>query len=265
MSVNIEKALQWMIDRAGKVSYSMSYRWGPNSYDCSSAVSNALEYAGGRLASGIGNTETMYKDLPKAGWVEVTPNADGSIDAQRGDIFLWGDEGYSAGAGGHTGFFLDPDNIIHCNYGYNNITINNHDYIWSLNGRPTCRIFRYKGFNAGSATATGVSHPNPRDAEAPRWIVESGDTFNKIMNYYFGRGAWSNADLRVVAEYNGIANVNVLHVGQEIYIPGPLYWVVEPGDTWQKIATYYGYRDVKKFANRIGGELTVGRKLTIWQ
>ncbi|MBO0440974.1 hypothetical protein JZO69_11425 [Enterococcus sp. DIV0869a] len=52
-------------------------------------------------------------------------------------VFIWGDRGNSGGAAGHTGIFIDDnDNIIHCNYGFNGITVNNHDYIWEFNGQP---------------------------------------------------------------------------------------------------------------------------------
>ena len=43
-----------MSDRVGKVTYSMDYRNGPNSYDCSSAVYYAL-MAGGAISAGWAN------------------------------------------------------------------------------------------------------------------------------------------------------------------------------------------------------------------
>ena len=46
MSVNMEQAIAWMEARRGKVTYSMDYRNGPNSYDCSSSVYFALMSAG---------------------------------------------------------------------------------------------------------------------------------------------------------------------------------------------------------------------------
>uniref|UniRef100_UPI0023EEFEC0 peptidoglycan amidohydrolase family protein n=1 Tax=Streptococcus ruminantium TaxID=1917441 RepID=UPI0023EEFEC0 len=51
MTVNIETSIRWMSSRAGKVSYSMDYRNGPDSYDCSSAVYYALT-AGGAISAG---------------------------------------------------------------------------------------------------------------------------------------------------------------------------------------------------------------------
>lgn len=35
---NVEAVINWFQARKGKVSYSMTNRLGPNSYDCSSAV-----------------------------------------------------------------------------------------------------------------------------------------------------------------------------------------------------------------------------------
>lgn len=261
--VNIEAAIQWMTDRIGKISYSMTYRNGPNSYDCSSAVSFALRHAGGDLGR-IGNTESMFKDLPKAGWVELPAGPNG-IDARRGDIFIWGDEGRSAGAFGHTGIFVNENDIVHCNYSFG-MSVNNHDYIWKLNGMPTCRIYRFQGATPSSAASAPQAAAIPgRDHMAPRWTVEPGETFTDVMNYYFGEGVWSNDDAKTVASYNGITNINVINVGQVIYIPGPIYWTVEPGDTWAKIAAYYGYADGGKMIQGLNpGPLTVGRKLTIW-
>ena len=42
---------------------------------------------------------------------------------RRGDIFIRGIEGRSAGAGGHTGIFLAKDKIIHCSYRANGVSI----------------------------------------------------------------------------------------------------------------------------------------------
>ncbi|MUN54791.1 hypothetical protein GMA10_06135 [Kocuria koreensis] len=141
---NMEAAIGWFQDRAGAVTYSMDYRNGPGSYDCSSSVYYALMDAGANTSGTVGNTESMFSDLPSWGFQEVQATAEG-IPTQRGDIFIWGDPGSSAGAAGHTGIFVDSDNILHCNFGYNGITLNNHDYIWSANGSPPCHIFRYSG------------------------------------------------------------------------------------------------------------------------
>lgn len=144
---NINEALNWMQQRQGKVSYSMDYRFGPSSYDCSSSVYNAL-IAGGFLPVNvnIGNTETLFLDLERNGWQKVQADSNGNYPAKGGDIFIWGTRGQTLGAAGHTGIFADDnDNIIHCNYGYNGITINDHDFIWTVNGCPDITIYRFVG------------------------------------------------------------------------------------------------------------------------
>lgn len=143
---NIESAIKWFSDRKGKVTYSMSHRNGPSSYDCSSSVYYAL-VQGGFFPSNIyiGNTETEFGDLEKRGWVELKEDANGNIPAKRGDIFIWGRRGASAGAFGHTGIFVNENDIIHCSFGYNGIAVSNHDYLYALNGRPSNAIYRYVG------------------------------------------------------------------------------------------------------------------------
>ncbi|RMI47973.1 holin, partial [Streptococcus iniae] len=46
MTINTEQAIAWMAARQGKVTYSMDYRNGPSSYDCSSSIYFALRSAG---------------------------------------------------------------------------------------------------------------------------------------------------------------------------------------------------------------------------
>jgi hypothetical protein len=112
---SIDKMIQWFKDREGKVTYSMTNRYGPNSYDCSSAVYYSL-IAGGFLPSGsMGNTETLY-------------GLEGSLllpikraEVKKGDIFVAGIKGGSGGSDGHTGVFLSNDTIIHCTYPKNGI------------------------------------------------------------------------------------------------------------------------------------------------
>jgi len=142
----MDKVIEWFQQRQGRVSYSMDYRNGPNSYDCSSSIYHALIYAG-ILPQGfrIGNTETEFVDLPKFGFQRIEADANGYIPTQRGDIFIWGKQGYTNGAGGHTGIYLDSNNIIHCSYGYNGIHIDNHDWLAGINGVQDLTIFRYTG------------------------------------------------------------------------------------------------------------------------
>ena len=141
----IEKALAWFYARKGRVFYSMESRNGPNSYDCSSSVYHALKEAGLLPASyWIGNTDTLFDALEKNGWVRLSEDANGEADTQRGDIFIWGIRGSSGGALGHTGMFVDADNVINCRY-QAGIVIDNHDWLWSASGYPPYAFYRYVG------------------------------------------------------------------------------------------------------------------------
>ena len=121
----IDQAIAWMEQRKGKVTYSMNYRTGPHSYDCSSAVYSALHEAGLLPKStGLGSTESLFNDLEKYGWTQVRPDASGNYPARRGDVFIWGKRGQSYDAG------------------HNGISINPHDTIWSYNGGPAITIYR---------------------------------------------------------------------------------------------------------------------------
>lgn len=165
----MDKAIEWFAQRQGKVSYSMINRNGPNSFDCSSSVYYSLIYAG-ILPQGfrIGNTETLFVDLPKFGFQRIEADANGYIPTQRGDIFLWGKQGQTSGAGGHTGVFIDNDNIIHCSYGYNGIHIDNHDWLAGINNVQYLTIFRY----------TGKAQPAPAPApEAIDDVINVGSHF----------------------------------------------------------------------------------------
>lgn len=180
---NINAMIKWMSDRQGKVTYSMNIRLGPNSYDCSSAVYFAL-IAGGFLPAGsMGNTDSLFGHLEKVGWQQVQP-VNGNYPAKRGDVFIWGNRGGSGGAAGHTGIFIDDnDNIIHCNYGYNGITVNDHDTIWNLNGQPAIAIYRYQG----KQTDTPTNNQNSADGGNNMYIYIK-KTKNKNGEIWFVNG-----------------------------------------------------------------------------
>ena len=149
MGVAIEKGVAWMQARKGRVSYSMDFRDGPDSYDCSSSMYYALRSAGASSAGWAVNTEYMHAWLIENGYELISENA--PWDAKRGDIFIWGRKGASAGAGGHTGMFIDSDNILHCNYAYDGISVNDHDERWYYAGQPYYYVYRLTNENAQPA------------------------------------------------------------------------------------------------------------------
>ena len=189
----MDKVIEWFAQRQGRVSYSMINRNGPSSYDCSSSVYHALIYAG-ILPQGfrIGNTETEFVDLPKFGFQRIEADINGYIPTQRGDIFIWGKQGQTLGANGHTGVFIDQNNIIHCAYAYNGIHIDNHDKLAGWNNVQYLTIFRYTG--------------KPQNTPAPTPYVEKIDDeinvgshlkFNQIFTVVETRGVEDRKEARI--------------------------------------------------------------------
>lgn len=178
VSGKIDDLIGWFESRLGKVTYSMAYRNGPNSYDCSSAVYYALIHSG-FLPSGtwIGNTESLYGlegDL-------LLPIAAG--DVVRGDIFVSGEKGGSGGAYGHAGVSYGGGQIIHCNYGSNGIAITSTTGGW-IGGPPTY-WYRLKGSREQVIEATKPATKPAVDstpAAANQEIVDI-KTINDNKNY----------------------------------------------------------------------------------
>lgn len=101
------------------------------------------------------------------------------------------------------------------------------------------------------AGATGQSFPVPQpqqtqtyvepqvQSSGTTYIVQSGDTLSGIASMY-------GTTYQHLAEINGIANPNLIHVGQEIRIDGTApstsaeYYTIQPGDTLSGIAANYG-------------------------
>ena len=103
------------------------------------------------------------------------------------------------------------------------------------------------------AGATGQSVPAPQLQAQPQvqayaqpvqndgttYIVQSGDTLSGIASMY-------GTTYQHLADINGIANPNLIHVGQEIRIDGTApstsaeYYTIQPGDTLSGIAANYG-------------------------
>lgn len=96
----------------------------------------------------------------------------------------------------------------------------------------------------------------------PKWIVEQGDTLSKIARYYKGEATREN--VKAIADANKMRTTDKLTIGQEIKIPSPLVWVVERGDTWEKIADYYDFDvDYLKSLNP-GSKLAINDSLVIY-
>lgn len=88
--------------------------------------------------------------------------------------------------------------------------------------------------------------------------VVQGETLSDIANKY-------GTTYQELAKYNGIANPNLIRVGQKIKIPGEFY-TVKNGDTLSKIADNYGttYQALAKYNNISNPNVIyVGQKIKI--
>ena len=120
---DLDLAIGWMY-QAKDFNYEYSMDWQKRNQkgyaDCSSAVYRALKH-GGFISKNVanGNTETLF-ELGRRGQIlkEISEN-----EIRYGDIFIAGIPGKSSGSGGHTGFILDKNTIIHCNYPDKGISI----------------------------------------------------------------------------------------------------------------------------------------------
>lgn len=157
MTINMQTVISNMRALKGKgVTYSMSgSRTGADgTADCSGAVYASLNTAGANLP--IGNTDSLFSDLPKLGFSKV------SAPFKYGDIFVFGIQGQSSGAAGHTGVFLDEKNIIHCNYGSNGVSIDDFNGVKANDGNPPFTVFRLAG-QAPSPTEDASSKENTKE------------------------------------------------------------------------------------------------------
>ena len=147
--------------------------------------------AGAVSAGWAVNTEYEHDWLKKNGYELISENT--PWDAQRGDIFIWGRRGASAGAYGHTGMFIDEDNIIHCNYAYNGISVNDHDERWLAAGRPYYYVYRLTN---PSAAAEEVKMGWQKNDTGYWWVRANGSYPKDQFEYIEENKSWFYFDSR---------------------------------------------------------------------
>ena len=146
-------------------------------------------------------------------------------DAQRGDIFIWGRKGYSSGAGGHTGMFVDENNIIHCNYRFDGITVNDHDDIWMDAGRPYYYVYRLTN---PDATPVQLKTGWNSDSKGYWFVRDNGSYPTSEFEYIEENKSWFYFD----------ANGYMVANDWVKYTDGKWYWFDRDGYmavNWKKI------------------------------
>lgn len=181
----IDKMIDFAMSKHGRVSYSMAYpqRLGPEAMDCSSFVYYSL-IAGGFLppSTRIGNTESLYKLRGRV----LTEIYDYN-KVRRGDIFIRGVEGHSAGAYGHTGIFLRKGSIIHCNYTNNGVSINDESsYIgYYLDCKRSCEERYFRPIENGKDERLGIWKKGRAIVHAISNVRERPTTKSNIVTHYY--------------------------------------------------------------------------------
>lgn len=129
--------------------------------DCSGAVYISLVKGGAKPHSYPVNTESEHAWLITNGFELIAFNKEWNM--QRGDVLIFGLKGQSAGAGGHTAIAVDHNNVIHCNYAHNGVTVNPES---TMPYNMGWYVYRYKDVK-----------PNPQPQAKPQptgihWISE---------------------------------------------------------------------------------------------
>lgn len=166
--IDINKAIDYMYQLKNRgVTYSMSgSRIGTDgTADCSGAVYISLVKGGAKPNSYPVNTESEHAWLIANGFELIAFNKEWNM--QRGDVLIFGIKGRSAGAGGHTAIAVDHNNVIHCNYAHNGVTVNPETTMPYSMG---WYVYRYKG-------AKPNPQPQPQAKPQPQptginWISE---------------------------------------------------------------------------------------------
>lgn len=119
------------------------------------------------------------------------------------------------------------------------------DQNWALKDYPS--LIKSLGLNGYSKSDNNIEPPKPVEPSQPQvseviYTVQRGDTLSKIASKY-------GTTYQILANYNHIANPNIIFVGQQIKIPNgssaqsqisQITYTVQKGDTLSKIASKYG-------------------------
>ena len=143
----------------GRIGKEASYQSATD--DCSSFVFKCGK-VGGFIPESMwnGSTEDLFRLARQGKYLKEIPYS----EVRRGDIFVKGEEGASAGSYGHTGIFTRKGEIIHCNAGDNwTVTTNDESegYWYYLDDSfIPVRFFRWVGGDVKEAPKKKPASPS---------------------------------------------------------------------------------------------------------
>lgn len=180
-NAGIEKMIEWGESKKGNVTYSMLSRTGPSSYDCSSFVYYSMKNGGFEVPNYAWNTMAMDDFADQNKYIKYIDKG----NVQRGDLFIMGVKGASAGADGHTGIFLDNGNtILHCNGRANGVSENNFSiYQYAVDG-GVMRFARITSVSGDSGGGGGDSSDGGDDSNSIYDNDKRSDSFITITQDY---------------------------------------------------------------------------------
>ena len=166
--------------------------------------------------AGVGYSADYYKEK---GQFHSSPKV--------GDqIFFYNQE---IGERTHTGLVVDVDS----------------SYVYTVEGNSSNAVRKHT-YSLNDSSIYGYGRPNydeggetePEDPDVITYIVQEGDTLNDIAARY-------GTTAQAIADYNGISDVNLIYVGQVLYIPtgssqSYTTYIVKSGDSLGRIAVSYG-------------------------
>lgn len=251
----------------------------PTDSQCN-VLSNCVGYACGRFNEIIGSMKYPYLNCNAENFIERAKSAGLQVVnyPTLGGIMVWqkGDTLSGNDGAGHVAVVerIDSANQIYTSesgYGgsafWNSIRKNTNGR-WGLGSGYS---FRGCIINPAIGDVHYVEPtPTPTPSGETTYIVVKGDTLSGIAKRY-------GTTYQKLAEYNGIKNPNIIHVGQKIIIPGPngkpatneIEYIVKAGDNLSKIAKAYNttwqkiYNDNKNIIGGNPNRIYPGQRLII--
>lgn len=249
----------------------------PTDSQCN-VLSNCVGYACGRFNEIIGSMKYPYLNCNAENFIERAKSAGLQVVSYPtlGGIMVWqkGDTLSGNDGAGHVAVVerIDSANQIYTSesgYGssafWNSIRSNANGR-WGLGSGYS---FRGCIINPAIGDVHYVEPtPTPTPSGETIYVVVKGDTLSRIASLY-------GTTYQKLAEYNGIANPNLIYPGQHIRIPEAsgkvetITYVVKPGDNLSKIAKAYNtswqkiYEDNKDVIGKNPNLIYVGQKLII--